>query len=461
MAEMTLGTIASAVNGRIEGGGPELRIRHFLFDTRELTAPGSLFFALRGNKTDGHDHVPGLAAFRGCAAVVSAQWRGAASVPVLRVEDPLVAAQELAVYVRRQHSGTRYAGITGSAGKTSTKEFLFQLLGSRFRAYRSRGNWNNWIGLPFSLLNMDDGMDRAVFELAMSDPGFGEIHRLAEILRPDVAVVLNALPVHLEFLGSVDNVARAKLEISDFLGADDCLVINGDDPFLQAALGDRSGRIVRFGRHPEKNEIVLKGVERKRDGSILDTSWWGKSARFQTSLVHHVHLDNLFAAMVAAHQLGVDHHEMQPVMEQLEPVSGRGVIRFMNHFTVVDETYNSNPEAVKRVLAWAEAEFSQPRVAVLGDMLELGSGEIDFHREIGRFWAGLNYAALIAVGPRSRSMAEAALEAGADPQAVVAVADAAEAAACLKKRFLEPCVLVVKASRGMGLERILEELADV
>ena len=459
MPELTLKTIASATGGRLEGGFPGMTVNRFLFDTRELSEPHSMFFALPGERADGHRFLDKMGEFPHCAAVVANDWRGEAPVPVVRVEDPLSAAQRLGAEVRSRCSTTFYAGITGSAGKTSAKEFLFQLLGSRCRAYRSKGNWNNWIGLPFSLLNMNKDAEAAVFELAMSDPGIGEIHRLAEILRPDVAVILNALPVHLEFLGSVENVARAKMEITDFLAADDCLVINGDDPNLSAALKHHTGRVVRFGRKPECNDVVLKEILRNHQGSVLNTTWWGKAARFQTNLIHHVHLDNLFAAMVAAQHLGVKHQEMQQVMENLEPVGGRGVIRRLGHFVVVDETYNSNPEAVKRVLTWVEAEFDLPRVAVLGDMLELGPRELDFHREIGTFWAGLDYSALVAVGPRSKYMAQAALEAGVDPKKIISVPDAAAAAEYLKQRFSDPCVLVLKASRGMALERILEELA--
>lgn len=460
MPELTLGTIASATGGHLEGGSPDRPVQHFLFDTRELDAPNSLFFALRGEQTDGHLFLRKLRAFPDCAAVVAGDWNKEVPVPLVRVNDPLEAAQRLASRVRDQGSATRYAGITGSAGKTSAKEFLFQLLGSRFQAYRSRGNWNNRIGLPFSLLNMGEGTEAAVFELAMSDPGIGEIHGLAEILRPDVAVILNALPVHLEFLGSVENVARAKIEIADFLCADDCLVLNGDDPFLAAALADRPGRVVRFGRRHDRNDVVMDGVERNGKGSVIKTTWWGKQARFHTNLIHHVHLDNLFAAMVAAQQLGIDHCEMQRVMDHIEPVDGRGVIRRLKHFTVVDETYNSNPEAVKRVLAWVAAEFSLPRVAVLGDMLELGPRELEFHREVGEFWAGLDYAGLITVGPRANAIFQAALEAGADPDNMVALPDAAAAADYIRRHFSDPCVLVLKASRGVGLERILMELTD-
>jgi len=458
--EMTLDSVAAAVNGHVDPGRPRLPLRHYLFDTRDLTEPNSLFFALRGETADGHDFLDRMAAFPHCAAVVAADWKGPAPVPVIRVADPLAAAQKLGSRVRATHASVRYAGITGSAGKTSTKEFMARLLSTRFRAYRSRGNWNNWIGMPFSLLNMPDETEAAVFELAMSDPGIGEIHRLARILRPHVAVILNAFPVHLEFLKTVDNVARAKLEIADFLSADDYLVINGDDPRLAAAVDGVKGEVVRFGHGEGVNDVVMKKAERQEEGTLLTISWWGAEVRFHTSLIHQVHLDNLFAAMVAAHMLGVTHREMEQVLDELEPVAGRGVIRRAGRFTIVDETYNSNPEAVKRVLAWVEKEFSSPRIAVLGDMLELGPREMDFHREVGAFWAGLDFDALIAVGSRARSIREAALDAGADPERVVSLPDALAAAEYLKRNFPDPCVLLLKASRGMALETIIKELSD-
>ena len=169
---------------------------------------------------------------------------------MIRVSDPLRAAQQLAIHVRQKYRSVKYVGITGSAGKTTTKEFAFQILSHKFRSFRSLQNWNNGIGLPFSLLKMDGREETAIFELAMSDPGIGEIDLLAGILKPDVSVLLNVFPVHLEFLGTLENAAQAKAEILNHLRADGCAFVNGDSALVRRAVAAKKGRKVFFGLQP-------------------------------------------------------------------------------------------------------------------------------------------------------------------------------------------------------------------
>jgi len=233
MPELELAEIAAAVSGTVNRAGRDRRFRNFQFDTRAMKGD-ALFFAMRTPKADGHDHVKDLAVLPGAGAVVRKDFAAVrASMPLVRVDDPLQAAQKLAAYVRQKYRSLKYVGITGSAGKTTTKEFVFQILSHKYRCFRSPQNWNNWIGLPFSLLQMSGREEVAIFELAMSDPGIGEIDRLAEIVQPDIAVLLNVFPVHLEFLGSLANAARAKGEILGHLAADGCAFVNGDEPLLR------------------------------------------------------------------------------------------------------------------------------------------------------------------------------------------------------------------------------------
>ena len=460
MAELTLKQVSAAVGGRLEAGAGTLPIHHYLFDTRDLAHPHSLFFALKSERANGHSFLEQMRRQPGCAAVVARDARISGDLPRVRVDDPLEAAHRLTAWARSQWGRVRFAGVTGSAGKTTTKEFLYQLLSARFHAFRSLRNWNNWIGLPFSMLQMKGDEDAAVFELAMSNPGIGEISRLAKLLRPDTAVILNALPVHLEYLGTVANVAVAKGEILEFLEADGCAVVNGDCRVLDPILDRFSGRILRFGRDAERNDVVLDQVERFENDTILKTRWWGREAEFHTETVQGVQVENLFAAMVTAHQMGLKHDEIRMAMGRLRPVPGRGVVRRSGRFTIVDETYNSNPEAVKQVLQWVDRGYNQRKIAVLGDMLELGPEEERFHLEVGAFWAGLTFDALIAVGPRGEWIARGAVDAGVDPSRVHMVADARTAGRALKERFPDPCVVVFKASRGVGLERAITELED-
>ncbi|HOW45417.1 MAG TPA: UDP-N-acetylmuramoyl-tripeptide--D-alanyl-D-alanine ligase [Candidatus Aminicenantes bacterium] len=472
MPELSRDEIAAAVGGSWEprrGAAPAFA--DFQFDTRAMK-PGSLFFALRapGAGGDGHDHLRDLRAFPGAAAVVRRNFAAAAlrrdfaaagrTLPLLRVEDPLRAAQDLAARVRDRLRGVRFVGVTGSAGKTTTKEFLHRILAARWRSFRSPQNWNNWIGLPFSLLRLNGREQAAVFELAMSDPGIGEIDRLAAILRPDVAVLLNVFPVHLQFLKTVANAARAKAEILNHLGADGCALVNGDLPVLRRAVRGRRGQIIFFGQRPRGNDVVLERVTREGDGSRLRISFFGIAEEFTAPLVSRTQAENLFAAILAARQLGMKHDEIRQALPGLAAVAGRGQFRRHGRWTIVDETYNSNPEALKRTLAWVDREFPRRKTAVLGDMLELGAGEAAFHRQAGRFFAGLRFERLLAVGRRAEALAAAARRAGFPARRIACFADAASAGTWLRTQ-LDPrreAVLLFKGSRGVALEKAIAEL---
>ena len=449
MPELSLAEIATAVSGTVERACGQQTFKDFRFDTRAMKS-GSLFFALSSPRGDGHDHVRELASVPGSAAVVRRGFdAGRSRLPLLRVNDPLRAAQDLAVYVRRKHRAVKYVGITGSAGKTTTKEFLFQILSHKFRSFRSPQNWNNWIGLPFSLLRMSGREQAAVFELAMSDPGIGEIDRLAVILKPDIAVLLNVFPVHLEFLGTVANAARAKAEILGHLDADGCAFVNGDLPLLRRAVSGCKGQRIFFGRRPGGNQIVLKNVTREKGGSRLHIDFFDIKEEFFAPLVSHTHIENLFAAILVAQRLGMKDFEIQEAVARLDPVIGRGQVRRQGRFTIIDETYNSNPEALKRTLQWVDGEYRQKKAAVLGDMLELGRNEIAYHREAGRLFARLHFELLLTVGVRAEALANAARRAGYPARRLHCFATAAEAGAscagnCIHGKKGRSC------SRGRG-----------
>lgn len=459
MPELTLEEIAAATGGTVAAAEARRTFRDFQFDTRAMK-PGSLFFALRSASGDGHDHLRDLAAMPQAAAVVRRgfvpAWRG---LPLLRVDDPLRAAQDLAAHVRERFPAVRYVGVTGSAGKTTTKEFLHHILSGKFRSFRSPQNWNNWIGLPFSLLRLSGREQAAVFELAMSDPGIGEIDRLAGILRPDVALLLNVFPVHLEFLKTVANAARAKAEILNHLAADGCALVNGDLPLLRRAVAGRRGQIIFFGSRPAGNDILLKRVERRGAASRLRIGFFGIEEEFTAPLVSRTHVENLFAAIVAARQLGMKHFEIQQALPGLGAMAGRGQFRRHGRFTIIDETYNSNPEALQRTLRWVDAEFRGRKAAVLGDMLELGRDELAYHRQAGRFFAALHFDWLLTVGRRAEQIAAAARRAGFPGRRIRCFAGAQEAGAFLRGELdtERGGAILFKGSRGMALERAIAE----
>ena len=459
MPEITMAEIAAAVSGTVNRAFLSRSFSGFQFDTRAMKAR-SLFFAMRSAKGDGHEHVRELDAIPGAGAVVRRDFAGRGlKLPLLRVDDPLRAAQDLAAWVRQKYRSIRYVGITGSAGKTTTKEFVHQILARRHASFRSPQNWNNWIGLPFSLLQMSGREKTAVFELAMSDPGIGEIDRLAEILRPDVAVLLNVFPAHLEFLGSLANAAQAKGEILNHLAADGCALVNGDIPLLRRVARGRRGQLVFFGSRPGKNQVVLKKVSRENGVSRLRIDFYGIEDEFVAPLVSRTHVENLFAAILVAQRLGMKNFEIQEAVSGLQPLSGRGLIRSAGRFTIIDETYNSNPEALKKTLQWVDGEYGQKKAAVLGDMLELGRDELRFHGDVGRFFAGLHFDLLLTVGRRAEKIAAAAKRAGFPARRVCSFAAAEEAGAWLRRQLPPetPAAVLFKGSRGMALEKAIAE----
>ncbi len=461
MPKLTINEIADAVNGEIlNTAGENLSFAHYDFDTRAIKSEHSLFFALKSENRDGHEFIGSLENRKNIAAVVSREFNTAeTTIPLIRVENPLTAAQQLATHIRNKYRHVKYVGITGSAGKTTTKEFVYHLLSHKHKAYRSFKNWNNWIGMPFSILNMKGDEETAVFELAMSYPGIGEIDLLANILKPDAAILLNAFPVHLEFLKNVDNVARAKAEILNYLAADDIAFINGDLDHVIKRTQSKKGRKIYFGKE-KNNHIVLKKIIRQKQGTTLVINFFGVEARFDTPIIHHVHLENLFVAICVAQHLGMKHIEIRDALKNIKPLAGRGNIRKHQSFTIIDETFNSNPEALKKALDWVNKEYRGKKIAVIGDMLELGPKENQFHRDVGIHFTSLRFGRLITVGQRALKIADGAEKSGYDSAKINHFDNSADAGLFLKKVAEPGSVILFKASRGIQLEKAVEAFRD-
>lgn len=438
-------------------GAGELLFTRFVFDSRTAVEPGTLFFALRGEQQDGHRYVADLSGRPGVAAVVRRDYRApqGLTVPLLRVDDPLQSAHRLAADVRACLTTTRLVAVTGSAGKTSAKEFIFQILNHRHQAFRSPGNWNNSLGLPFALLNMAGTESHGVFEMGMSNPGIGEIDVLTRILRPHIAVILNALPVHLEFLKTVAQVARAKCEILNGLEPDGLALYNIDCPELRDRLQHGAGcRLIPFSPTRKQGELHYIDKRVYGQGSELRCSCFGVEHRFFVPLTHPAQHVNILVAVGVALALGLDFAQIAEALSTLKAVEGRGVVKQFGALTVLDETYNSNPEAARYALDWL-ASFSGSKVAVLGDMLELGEGSDGFHRQLGSYAASLGLKALIAVGDQAASTAEAAVQAGMPANAVFHYATALECRDKLNMVVQAGDIVLFKASHGVGLDRAI------
>ncbi len=479
MAELTITEIAGAIQGEIVNAPKKTKdiiFKDYHFDSRLIDQENTLFFALkpdpekREEGRDGHLFVEKLQEknLKGLAAVVSRDFETKGiDFPLIKVDDTLKAAHSLATYVREKFRQVKYVGVTGSAGKTTTKEFIYRLLCSKYgenKVYRSHMNYNNWIGMPFSLMRLTGKEEVAVFELAMSYPGIGEIDLLAQILRPDIAVILNVFPVHMEFQKNLENVAIGKSEILNYPSPDSAAFITGDSELLLEKTAEKQGQKIYFGKNRETNDIVLVETLRNKEKNTttIEIEFFGISTQFTCNIISGTHIENLFAAIAVCRHLGMKQFEIQEALSTLTPLTGRGEINQHKDFTIIDETYNANPEAVKKTLDWVNREYTPcKKIAVLGDMLELGEQEMQFHREVGEFFSGLGFDELVTVGQRAAGIAEGAEAAGFVAGKITRCSDAEEAGNYIQKTVDKGCVILFKASRGIRLEKAVKKVYEL
>lgn len=457
MAELTLERVAALAGGRIVRGAPDTRIPACGIDSR-LIPEGGLFFAVRGGR-DGHDFVADAARRGAAGAVVSRLVEGLPSgFGLVMVDDPAKALERLAAAVlRERRRAVKVVGITGSVGKTTTKEFTAALLGRRFKVMKSSGNFNNNLGLSLSLLALAPEHDAVVLEMGMSSPG--EILGLTRIASPDVAVITNVNPVHLGFFKSLDEIALAKKEILDGAAEGAVAVLNGNDGLLMKTVSGWKGRRILFGSTPEC-DVRAEDVRRSKDGTLEFTLVCGReSGRTGLRFLNRSAVEDLTAATGAAMALGLGLEDILPAIEDLRPAAGRGLARVLpGGVTLYDDSYNSSPKALEAALTSLAEVAAGRRVAVLADMLELGSGEADFHREAGRVLARGGWDILVTVGPLAALIAEGASSCGFPATAISLFPDAAGAAARINEIVRSGDLVLVKGSHGMHADIISDAL---
>lgn len=457
---LAAGTIAAALHGRLVTGDEDRYVTGFSIDSRTL-ATGDLFFAIVARR-DGHDFVTAASRRRAAGLVVSRPivLDDDNEAFVVEVADTTVALQDLAKFVRRE-SGAKVVAITGSAGKTTTKDTIAELLGTRYRVVKNAGNLNNHLGLPLSLLELRHGADVAVMELGMNHAG--EIRTLVGIATPEVRVWTNVGEAHIGHFGSADAIADAKAEILVDATPDTLLVANADDPLVMARVGSFPGRIVTFGTSEQAQVRAVDVEDLGLDGSRASLQTPAGQRDLKIPLLGRGHLMNVLCATAVALDLGIDLDTIVEHAAHLKPSSRRGaVLRLPKGVTVIDDSYNSSPSALLRSLEVIARSWGARRMAVLGEMLELGDLSESLHRECGRAAAGSRLAKLITVGGEpARALGEAAIEAGMPRAAVMHFATSAEAAAALATQVTSGDVILVKGSRGTRTDLVVERLTAV
>jgi UDP-N-acetylmuramoyl-tripeptide--D-alanyl-D-alanine ligase len=413
---------------------------------------GELFFAVEGERLDGHDYVNAALQNGAAAAVVRKDQlhRYPASHRLLAVDDTLVALQTLATAVRKLW-GKPLIGVTGSAGKTTTKEAIAQVLATRFRVLKSEGNFNNHFGLPLMLLKLEPQHDLAVIEMGMSHAG--EIRALAKIARPEIGVVTNVAPVHLEFFDSLAGIARAKYELIESLPAGGTAVLNADDDYVSQFGRDFKGKVITYGTRATADIRAENIQTHGAEGTEFDIVMAGGREHARLPLFGEHNVLNALAAVAVGLTRGLTPSETVVALATLTPPDKRGQVLQLGNITVINDCYNSNPTALHAMVDALAAMEAGRRIVVAGEMLELGPAAEEMHRAAGRHIAEKKIDVLVGVRGLAQTMVEASRNAGAQAEFVATPEEAGE---WLAREARDGDVVLLKASRGVKLEKALE-----
>ena len=457
MKNMTLENMAAACGGEIYCMREELAqetAKGIVIDSRQIE-PGYIFVATKGERVDGHQFIPDVFA-KGAMAVICEVLPKEDLGPCILVKDSFMALKQAAAFYRQQLS-IRVVGITGSVGKTSTKEFVASVLSEKYKVHKTAGNYNNEVGLPLTIFGIQEDDQIAVLEMGISH--FGEMHRLAKVARPDICVITNIGQCHLEFLKDRDGILRAKTEIFDFLKEDGCIILNGDDDKLDTIEEVKGIKPIFFGVEGQKpvyaDEIESLGLS----GIACTIHADGESIRVTVPIPGWHMVLNALAATAVGRALGLTMQEIKTGIEALEPVGGR--FHIINHgdIQIIDDCYNANPVSMKASLDVLR-DAKGRKVAILGDMGELGENEEQMHAEVGYHAAKNKIDLLICTGKISSHMAEAAMANGGCGE-VLQVPTMEALLTCLPSLIQSGDTVLVKASHFMHFEKVVKKLQEI
>jgi len=448
--EMDVRAVAEATGGCLIQNGYDVRIDGFSTDSRSLQ-PGELFIPLRGEHFDGHDYLA-QAAQHGASACLSEETVGGLTIPVVQVADTMKALGDLAAALRNRFSGP-VIGITGTSGKTTTKEMLASILSRTGEGLKSAGNYNNLIGVPLTLFGLQASHLWAVIEMGMS--GRGEIARLTEITAPQIGIITNVGRAHLDSLGSIEAVARAKGELFAMLPPGGTALINADDQHVLQLPVANGVRRVLFGTS-QRAQVRADRVVAKNGSVLFTLSLDETTVTVRLPLPGRHNVMNALAAAAAAMVLDVSPDDIVAGLESFRPCPGRmELVELPGDILLLNDSYNSNPMSVKAALdALHDLGRNGRRIALLGNMLELGSEANDLHREVGAMAAEC-VDRLYVFGDLAREIGRGAADAGLDQQQIVAAESHAAIAARIRAELQRGDRLLIKGSRGMHLEKVV------
>jgi UDP-N-acetylmuramoyl-tripeptide--D-alanyl-D-alanine ligase len=449
------------IAGRWVSGKLQTKLRGVSTDSRKISA-GEVFWALKGDRYNGHDFVENAVNSGAAGVVVEADCHYAipnGETPfVISVTDSLEALGDFAAWWRQQHR-PKVIAITGSVGKTTTKEMAACILELGGATLRNPGNYNNLIGLPLALLRLEQRHQRVILEMGMNQPG--EIARLTEIADPDVGVITNVGMAHIEGLGNLESVARAKAELVEKLSQKATAVLNGDDHLLLKTASKFRKEMISFGLQT-KNDVRGERVRNMgREGIGYDLHYQGDSRPVKVRVPGLQNVHNSLAAAAACLCLRAPFEHIVEGLDRFEGISGRFmVIPLVEGVTLVDDTYNANPQSLKAALGSIKALINdKSRIIVgLGEMLELGDATVSAHEDAGRWIAELGTYYFVAMGEHARVMTKGAEQAGMPKMQTEVVETHAEMVKKIEEKMRKGDLVFLKGSRRMALEKVVGEL---
>lgn len=447
--------ILDAVNGVLISGDSEAEFTNITTDSRKITR-GDFFIPLVGEKFDGHDYVNASFEQGAAGCLIHKDISCDKNKVVIKVEDTLSALRKLATYYRQKFD-IPFVGITGSVGKTSTKDMVSSVLKKKYAVLKTQGNFNNEIGVPLTVFNLEASHEVAVVEMGMS--GFGEISRLTSIVKPDIAIITNIGLSHIEKLGSRQNILKAKMEIFEGLKSNGLVILNGDDNLLYGLKNLLKYRTVFYGMEDGLDYQAYNISSQGEGGTSFEIDIGNNSYKVHVPVpgIHNIH--NALAAIAAGIELGIPAKDIIEGIGEYAPGKMRQNITEHNGIKVINDAYNASPQSMEAAInVLMDVAAKNRTIAVLGDMLELGDISIKAHKDVGMFAYSRGVSNIVAVGNYAKNIAEGALAAGASEASVLHFDNNSDAGKYLLE-FVKPGdVLLVKGSRGMKMEEIVNLL---
>ncbi|QAA32030.1 UDP-N-acetylmuramoyl-tripeptide--D-alanyl-D-alanine ligase [Clostridium manihotivorum] len=452
MLDLTLEEISIAINGHFIKRNKDEHFVKVSTDTRKIEKQ-SIFFALRGENFNGNNYIEEAVKKGASVCIVDEERAEFANLQcnIIKVLDSKKALQALAKYYRNK-LGLKVVGITGSNGKTSTKDILAAILGEKYSVFKTKGNFNNDIGLPLMILELDRSIDIAVLEMGMSN--LREIHLLADIARPDIALITNIGLSHIENLKSRENILKAKMEIVDYFNEENTLIVNGDDDLLKDVISEQY-KIIKTGLD-KYNDLIASNVTLFKDHSEFEVMGEDTKFNFSLPMLGKHSIQNCLLCLQVGKLLGISMKEMNDGLNNIEATSMRLEIIEEEKITIVNDCYNASPSSMKAAIDVVNNIAENRKVAILGTMRELGDESLKAHTETGLYAKENNIDLLLCCGQYSEGF-----KTGFEGENCIVFDSKEELINSLKDLIKEKDTVLVKASRGMKFEDIVSELRKI